>query len=52
MNPPYLHERELLRLQVLLSLWPSGAGRAEFKTELSLKRALQEAYDKAFPEEG
>lgn len=42
------NERELLRLQVLLSKWPSGAGRAEFKTELHLKGVLEEAYKKVF----
>lgn len=43
------YERELLRLQVLLSLWPAGAGREEFESELHLKRALEEAYGRAFP---
>lgn len=41
-------ERELIRLQVLLMLWPSR-GRDEFKTELRLKQALQEAYDNEYP---
>lgn len=37
---------ELVRLQTLLLLWPTPAGRYEFNTELHLKRALQHAHDK------
>lgn len=44
------NERELLRLQVLFSIWPTPAGRKEFKTQLHLMRALEEVYDKVFAE--
>ena len=42
-------ERELLRLQVLLALWPEQRSREEFGTELHLKRAVADAYDRVFP---
>lgn len=44
-------ERELLRLQVLFSVWPTPASRKEFKTQTHLLRALEEAYDRVFAAE-
>lgn len=38
----------LLRLQVLSTLWPSEAARAEFKTDLHLRSALTDAYKRCF----
>ncbi len=42
--------KNLVRLQVLLALWPNERGRAEFKTELDLKRAVEAAYETVFPD--
>lgn len=41
-------ERELLRLQTLLALWPEPRSREEFKTELHLKRAVSDAFSSVF----
>ena len=39
---------ELQRLLTLLALWPNAVGRAEFKTELHLKREIEEMYEKIY----
>lgn len=41
-------ERELLRLQTLLALWPEARSRDEFGTELSLKRAVEAGYNRVY----
>ncbi len=41
-------KRELTRLLTLLALWPSAAGRREFKTELHLKRETEEMYERIY----
>jgi hypothetical protein len=43
-------DHELLHLLAMKAVWPRGAGRQRFKTELHLDRAIEQCLDKALLE--